>query len=219
MNNDNPKMQEALAKFPGTFGLKAFAGTFRVSPSSSYINDDGVPMLYTEIHKEDGEWVSFCKGTEEELSASIVRQTNKVVRHWSIVERANGVFEVDHNPNGRIGTGNQEFQPPAYIYRGFDFSQAIESLTPKVEDKVAFAILAVELAAKVRGYFTNQVTGKTELGTLDGDRNLYELASRITDKILQPQGPDKIERSRRATMRAIEKVAEKHGIDLEKGGR
>lgn len=72
MNNDNPKMQEALAKFPGTFGLKAFAGTFRVSSSHSYINDDGVVMLYTEIQSTG--WESFCKGTVQELEAAIVRK-------------------------------------------------------------------------------------------------------------------------------------------------
>jgi hypothetical protein len=59
-----------------------------------------------------------------------------------------------------------------------------------VADKLA---LAEELAAKVRGYFTNPKTGKVDIFTnLTGDRDLYELATRITNKTIQP-GPTKVD--------------------------
>lgn len=54
--------------------------------------------------------------------------------------------------------------------------------------------LARELAAKVRGYFRNR-WGKTEWDgiksippCLDGDRDLYELASKITKRVQSPGG-------------------------------
>ena len=47
--------------------------------------------------------------------------------------------------------------------------------------------LAKELAAKVRGYFTNPRSGEVEIPeNLDGDRDLYELASKITKRTIQP---------------------------------
>lgn len=65
------KLKETIAKFPATFGLRQWSGTFRISPGYSYINDNDEQMLYTEILK-DGEWVSFAKGTEAELRREIV---------------------------------------------------------------------------------------------------------------------------------------------------
>jgi hypothetical protein len=45
---------------------------------------------------------------------------------------------------------------------------------------------AEELAAKVRGYFTNG-DGKVDIPKeLDGDLDLYRLASRLTAKVIQP---------------------------------
>jgi hypothetical protein len=47
---------------------------------------------------------------------------------------------------------------------------------------------AEELAAKVRGYFTNR-DGKVEiLPKLDGDADLYRTASRLTTRTVQPGG-------------------------------
>lgn len=50
--------------------------------------------------------------------------------------------------------------------------------------------IAEELAAKVRGYFTNrygEVADFTSIpAKMDGDRDLYELASKITKKVIQP---------------------------------
>ena len=47
---------------------------------------------------------------------------------------------------------------------------------------------AEELAAKVRGYFTDR-DGKVEIGEkLDGDRDLYMTASRLTTRVVRPGG-------------------------------
>lgn len=68
---DKKKVEDAVAQFPATFGLKAFPGdVFRVSAQSSYMSSGNV-MLYTEIHKGDG-WLSFAKGTVNELKGQIV---------------------------------------------------------------------------------------------------------------------------------------------------
>lgn len=62
----------AIKTFPATFQLRAFPGeTFRIGASSSYVNDSGTLMLYTEIQK-DGKWLSFAKGTISELQKEIV---------------------------------------------------------------------------------------------------------------------------------------------------
>lgn len=63
---------DAVATFPATFGMRAFAGsTFRVSATTSYVNDIGVVMLYTEIQSGD-RWLSFAKGSVAELRAQII---------------------------------------------------------------------------------------------------------------------------------------------------
>jgi hypothetical protein len=62
----------AISRFPETFGLRAWPGdTFRISQGSSYLNDAGVPMLYTEV-KRGNQWESFAKGTEQELQRTVV---------------------------------------------------------------------------------------------------------------------------------------------------
>jgi len=52
------------------------------------------------------------------------------------------------------------------------------------------ARLGEELAAKVRGYFTDRYGELDEMckipGKMNGDRDLYETASKITQKIVQP---------------------------------
>lgn len=72
----NPDMarlaiQEAIAKFPETFGLKGHEGTFQISEDSSYINDHDVIMLYTQRRHEDGLWHDFCKASTEELKREL----------------------------------------------------------------------------------------------------------------------------------------------------
>lgn len=65
-------LDAAIAKFPSTFGLRAFPGeTFRLSRSASYMSGP-TPMLYTERLCEDGTWRDFAKGTTEELLRNVV---------------------------------------------------------------------------------------------------------------------------------------------------
>lgn len=55
--------------------------------------------------------------------------------------------------------------------------------------RLAMNWLAEELAAKVRGYFTNPVTGRADIDPkMNGDRDLYDLASRITKRTIRPGG-------------------------------
>ena len=65
-------IKAAAARFPQTFGLRAFPGkVFRVSLRSSYFSGDTL-MLYTEV--QDGDrWLSFCKGAPAELAAEVTR--------------------------------------------------------------------------------------------------------------------------------------------------
>lgn len=64
-------IEEAMAKFPETFGLKAFPGrTFRFSRSASYMRDTEV-VLYAQVDTPSG-WVDFGKGTTEEFQQEIV---------------------------------------------------------------------------------------------------------------------------------------------------
>ena len=69
---------EAIATFPETFKLRAYPGfTFRISPSSSYVNDSGKVQLYTQILVGDdsaggvAKWLDFAKGTIAELRAEV----------------------------------------------------------------------------------------------------------------------------------------------------
>jgi hypothetical protein len=71
----------AVAKFPATFHLRSNpTDVFRVSTESSYVNDSGVVMLYTEIQR-DGKWLSYAKGTERELSRELVPLSANVHPH------------------------------------------------------------------------------------------------------------------------------------------
>ena len=65
-------IKDALALFPGTFGLRGFPGkVFRMSASSSFVGS-GQVWLYSEV--QDGEkWLSFAKGTVEEFNREVVR--------------------------------------------------------------------------------------------------------------------------------------------------
>ena len=66
------KVDEVIARFPETFGIRAFPGkVFSISRFNSYWNGREV-MLYTQ-RKEGDNWLDFCKGTERELSVQIVK--------------------------------------------------------------------------------------------------------------------------------------------------
>ncbi|HSX23037.1 MAG TPA: hypothetical protein VLE97_09710 [Gaiellaceae bacterium] len=62
------------ARFPHAFLLRGFPGeTFRVSCADSYVNEDGVLMIYTQRWDAERQtWLAFAKGTEEELLREIV---------------------------------------------------------------------------------------------------------------------------------------------------
>lgn len=66
----NAAIEAAIAKFPATFGLQAYKGTFRISRRSSFVCG-GQVFLYTEAER-NGEWSDFVKGTPEELKRAIV---------------------------------------------------------------------------------------------------------------------------------------------------
>jgi hypothetical protein len=64
-------ISEIIASFPATFGLRSRPGeVFRISKAYSYVNDDGIVMLYTEV-KRGNDWLSYAKGTVEELEKQI----------------------------------------------------------------------------------------------------------------------------------------------------
>jgi hypothetical protein len=74
-------IDNAIARFPKEFGLKAFPGQkFMINRGQSYW-DTGVyhgkrthppgPILYVYVYT-DGRWVSFAKGSPDELTRSIV---------------------------------------------------------------------------------------------------------------------------------------------------
>lgn len=64
-------IEEAMAKFPETFGLKAFPGrTFRFSRSASFMRGTEA-VLYAQVKTGSG-WIDFGKGTIEEFQQEIV---------------------------------------------------------------------------------------------------------------------------------------------------
>jgi hypothetical protein len=78
---DRDMVAAAIKTFPKEFGLRAFPGDrFRISLSSSYVNDSGEVTLYTERYcgKADETnpsshwWRSFAKGSVAELRRELV---------------------------------------------------------------------------------------------------------------------------------------------------
>lgn len=68
------KIEAAIAKFPPTFGLRGFPGdTFRISLESSFIDDSGKVVLYTQRH-DKGHWVDFAKCSIGELTCELTCQ-------------------------------------------------------------------------------------------------------------------------------------------------
>jgi hypothetical protein len=62
---------EAVARFPGTFGLRGHKGEFRVSRHASHFAFGGV-VLYTQKLCGDAGWLDFAKGSEAELRREVV---------------------------------------------------------------------------------------------------------------------------------------------------
>lgn len=73
--SNEERIKKAAAKFPEIFGLRGFpAGTFRISLRSSYVDGNGEIQLYTQSLQNNGQWLDFAKGTEEELLREIVEK-------------------------------------------------------------------------------------------------------------------------------------------------
>jgi hypothetical protein len=71
--DEKKAVADSVARFPITFGLRAFPGdVFRVSPSSSYYSETYGVMLYTEVLRVN-KWMSFAKGTPDELLREVVK--------------------------------------------------------------------------------------------------------------------------------------------------
>ena len=65
------QLDAAIARFPATFGLRAFPGrTFRIEPAASWFGDNG-PVLYVYALDSSGSWLAFSKGSEAELKKEI----------------------------------------------------------------------------------------------------------------------------------------------------
>ena len=61
------RVKEEAAKFPESFGLRAFAGQrFSINESASYLSGGNV-LLY--VFTEDGK--AFCKGSPTELQREV----------------------------------------------------------------------------------------------------------------------------------------------------
>lgn len=71
MNNGDPAMVDALAKFPNEFGLRPHHGNrFRVCPVMSYMSD-GDPVIVIQIRRGEA-WIDFSKGSVSELRSMVV---------------------------------------------------------------------------------------------------------------------------------------------------
>ncbi len=67
------RMKLAAEEFPSEFGLRAFPGKrFSISLAASYVTDDGVIMLYTQVKTGD-DWLAFAKGTPQELREELTQ--------------------------------------------------------------------------------------------------------------------------------------------------
>lgn len=78
-SEEEAKISAVIAKFPKTFGLRAFPGdTFQISLRNSYIGNNDNIQLYTQILGKNGEWDDFAKGTEDELRREMVKITPQV---------------------------------------------------------------------------------------------------------------------------------------------
>lgn len=71
----NEQIDKAIAEFPPTFGLRGFPrNTFRINNLASYVNDDGIVMLYLQRKVLNDCWLDFAKCTTEELFSQITRK-------------------------------------------------------------------------------------------------------------------------------------------------
>lgn len=67
------KVEEAITRFPETFGLRAadWKGlTFRIAPPPASFEDSGKVHLVVQVKRED-RWFDFIRTTERELRAEL----------------------------------------------------------------------------------------------------------------------------------------------------
>ncbi len=90
IKDEHDMIDAAIARFPSTFGLKAFGGdVFRLSASASFVADDRkTVMLYTQRRQPDGTWLDFAKGDEAELRRALVERKPDGKIEDAVIERA-----------------------------------------------------------------------------------------------------------------------------------
>ena len=74
---DYPKQREMIGdiagSFPGEFQLRGFPGQwFRVNVENSYVTEYGEVRLYLDMRDTRYDWVSFGKGTVDEVKREMV---------------------------------------------------------------------------------------------------------------------------------------------------
>ncbi len=66
------RIERTIGKFPPIFGLRGYAGTFKIGLDSSFIDDSNHVVLYTQqLH--NGVWQDFVKCSITELKDQLVR--------------------------------------------------------------------------------------------------------------------------------------------------
>ena len=108
--DEQKKIDEAIARFPKTFGLRGYPDeVFRISKSASYFTGYGASgslMLYTERKNDKGQWNDFAKGTESELRSNVVPIPSKILSTRELDDIAKMVMRGAHN--NAIETVNDE---------------------------------------------------------------------------------------------------------------
>jgi hypothetical protein len=104
MGPDQDLIDEVVATFPRTFGLRGHKGVFRISAWDSFFTGPGPGqgrlMLYIAVRIDD-KWVAFAKSTKEELRREIVplpeeklkRRRTKDARYEVVVSNIGSVHE------------------------------------------------------------------------------------------------------------------------------
>lgn len=121
MGPDQDLIDKVVATFPKTFGLRAHDGVFRISSWDSYFTGpgpgEGQLMLYTEKLRENGEWVSFAKGTESELRRNIVKIPQATLK------RSTGKYEVVVSNIGSVHVGSDREEAEDVFYEYVELSK------------------------------------------------------------------------------------------------
>lgn len=128
MGPDQELIDDVIATFPRTFGLRAHDGVFHISSWDSYFTGpgpgQGLLMLYTEKLRDNGEWVSFAKGTEDELRRQIVPLPEAKPKR----QRAKGArYEVVVSNLGSVHKGSDREEAEDVFYEYVEMSKSRRS--------------------------------------------------------------------------------------------